>query len=509
MAMNRSHTAAPALNDPVPLLAKSRSHKRALGQFFTPPALADFIALFFVRPQRDWRVIDAGAGVGALTLALVQRIVHQRPKPASFHVTACEIDPAAIESLRETLSTCADLCRGHNISFTAEVQTEDFISRTTAMLEQGLFAPALKTFNAAIVNPPYAKLRTGSPAHRRLQAVGIDVTNLYSGFLALLSRLLEADGEMVAIVPRSFCNGPYFRAFRRDFISRMALSRLHVFASRTAAFASESVLQENIILRAERASIPPDTVEISTSHGDLTDSVRTHLLPWTEVVQPDDGQCFIRLPASDQEHASLVRLAGMGQTIASLGLGVSTGKVVDFRARAHLRAEASSTDHPLFYPCHFAAGALRWPKPGGKKPNGLDVPASRRDLLVPLGVYVVVRRFSSKEEKKRIVASLIDPARLPAATSWLGIENHLNYYHREGRSLPLLLAKGLCAYLNWSVVDSYFRHFNGHTQVNATDLRSLPYPSASVLARIGAAVGAELPDQAELDLLVGGFCLPK
>lgn len=486
--------------------AKLEPEKRELGQFFTPPQLATFIASFFTRPLSDWRVIDAGAGSGVLTLALLQKILAEEPRPVSFHVTAYEIDPAAIEQLRETLQTCAAMCAEHRVRFTSELRTEDFIEQTTASLEQGFFAPALKTFNAAIVNPPYRKLAVGSRAHRQLQEIGIDVSNLYSGFLALLSRVLEADAELVAIVPRSFCNGPYFRAFRRDFMRRMALRRLHVFESRTAAFANEAVLQENIILRAERSSTPPRTVEISSSRGDFTDSVRSQLLPWTEIVSPKDEQAFVRLPANEREHSARTQLAGLSGRLPDLGLTVSTGKVVDFRAREHLRPEPGNGSHPLLYPSHFESGLLCWPKIGGKKPNALHVPSTRADLLIPTGVYVVVRRFSSKEEKKRIVASLLDPARLPAGVEWIGIENHLNYFHVAGHGLPLSLARGLVAYLNWSVVDSYFRHFNGHTQVNATDVRSLPFPPAETLVAMGNKLADDFPAQPQLDALVESHC---
>lgn len=486
--------------------AKPESEKRELGQFFTPPQLAEFIASFFTRRLQEWRAIDAGAGSGALTFALVQHALRQDPRPRSFHVTAYEIDPDAIAQLRDTLQTCADLCTEAGVHFTSELLAHDFIAHTAASLEQGLFAPALKTFNAAIVNPPYRKLAVGTPAHIQLSRAGIDVSNLYSGFLALLSRVLEADAELVAIVPRSFCNGPYFRAFRRDFLARMALRRLHVFESRAAAFATEAVLQENIIFRAERTTTAPDTVEISSSRGDFTDSVRSRLLPWTEIVSPNDAEAFIRLPASDREHNAKNSLAHLTTRLADLGLKASTGKVVDFRAREHLRADAAPGDFPLLYPCHFEDGLLAWPKPGGKKSNGLSVTPDRTDLLIPNGHYVVVRRFSSKEERKRIVASLIDPARLPSSTAWLGLENHLNYFHAHGQSLPQALAKGLAAYLNWSVVDDYFRHFNGHTQVNATDLRSLPYPTAATLTTLGEALGDTFPAQPELDSLVASHC---
>lgn len=502
-----AHVRAKLANPPtVRAPAKLEAEKRELGQFFTPPPLATFIASFFTQTLSDWRVIDAGAGSGALTLALLRKVLDEKPRPVSFHVTTYEIDPAAIAQLRETLEICDALCTKHGVRFTAELRTEDFIEQTTASLEQGFFAPALKTFNAAIVNPPYRKLAVGSRAHQQLREIGIDVSNLYSGFLALLSRLLEADAELVAIVPRSFCNGPYFRAFRRDFMQRMSLRRLHVFESRTAAFSNEAVLQENIILRAERSSTPPRTVEISSSHGDFTDSVRSQLLPWAEIVSPKDEQAFVRLPANEREHSARAQLAGLNGRLPDLGLTVSTGKVVDFRARDHLRPEPGNGSHPLLYPSHFESGLLYWPKIGGKKPNALHVPASRTDLLIPTGVYVVVRRFSSKEEKKRIVASLLDPARLPAGVEWIGLENHLNYFHAAGHGLSLSLAKGLVAYLNWSVVDSYFRHFNGHTQVNATDLRSLPFPSAETLIAMGEKLADEFPAQPQLDALLESHC---
>jgi adenine-specific DNA-methyltransferase len=65
-----------------------------------------------------------------------------------------------------------------------------------------------------------------------------------------------------------------------------------------------------------------------------------------------------------------------------------------------------------------------------------------------------------------------------------------------------MVAKGLTAFLNSTLVDSYFRQFSGHTQVNATDLRSLRYPAWEKLVALGRRVGASFPAQDELDRLV-------
>ncbi|HKE95328.1 MAG TPA: hypothetical protein VKB34_13535, partial [Povalibacter sp.] len=124
------------------------------------------------------------------------------------------------------------------------------------------------------------------------------------------------------------------------------------------------------------------------------------------------------------------------------------------------------------------------------------------ELRVPAGIYVLTRRFTSKEERRRVVACIYDPARLPGSHATVGFENHLNYFHARGVGIPPALARGLAAYLNSTAIDRYFRQFSGHTQVNATDLRSLKYPTAQTLEEIGDAIGENIADQATVDATV-------
>ena len=140
-----------------------------------------------------------------------------------------------------------------------------------------------------------------------------------------------------------------------------------------------------------------------------------------------------------------------------------------------------------------------WPK-DSKKPNAIIHSDASADLLVPSGHYVLVKRFSAKEEQRRVVAGIINPEIIVSPV--FAFENHLNYYHRHGAGLPPLIARGLSAFLNSSFVDSYFRQFNGHTQVNATDLRSLRYPPVTRLEALGDRVGSVYPEQEQLDQFI-------
>lgn len=167
-------------------------------------------------------------------------------------------------------------------------------------------------------------------------------------------------------------------------------------------------------------------------------------------------------------------------TLADLGLTVSTGKVVEFRCRDYLMSRPKAVSAPMVYSANIVAARVVHPVRGSRKPQWFDVGPESSRLLVPAGSYVVVKRFSAKEEKRRIVAALWSGDQQPA------FDNKLNYIHQAGHGLDAGVAAGLVAWLNSRQVDAYFRVFSGHTQVNAGDLRQMRFPSTEQLQLIGA-----------------------
>ncbi|HWY74585.1 MAG TPA: Eco57I restriction-modification methylase domain-containing protein [Verrucomicrobiae bacterium] len=456
-------------------------------------------SLFDTHPA-EIRLLDAGAGEGALSAAFVKHVCKHKRRPKRITVTAYEIDADILPALDRTLQSCHAECARNGIEFSGTLQRRDFIEAAVSLVRSDLFGAPKTLFNAAILNPPYRKINSDSRTRRLLREAGVETSNLYTGFLALASRLLCDDGELVAICPRSFCNGPYFKPFREQLLDTMSLRRLHLFESRSAAFQRDDVLQENIIVHAIKSPERPRSVIISTSTGERGDEVVERVCPYDEVVSPRDPERFIHLVTGDLDVAARQKIAHFTTPLVKLGLEVSTGRVVDFRAKQFLADEPEDDTAPLIYPCHFNGGFVHWPKPGGRKPNAIRDTARTQELLIPGAIYVLVKRFTSKEERRRIVACIYDPHRVHAER--VGFENHLNYFHARRRGLSMDLAKGLAAFLNSTLVDIYFRQFNGHTQVNATDLRSLRYPTRAELESLGRRIGNAFPEQTELDMLV-------
>ena len=488
--------------------------RSVFGQYMTPAPIGRFMASLFSNLSSDLRVLDPGAGVGSLTAALIEKLCVGTSKPNSVFIMCYEIETLLIDYLRSTLEESEAQCAIAHIQASSQIHIEDFILSNLAGLQTTIFQGEQGNsgeFTHVIMNPPYKKINSGSEHRAVLRKAGIETSNLYTGFMFIAAKQLREGGEMVAIVPRSFCNGPYFKPFRSQFFSMMSLQHIHIFENRNSAFKGDEVLQENIIIHAVKGAKPSMVKITSSSNGDFhadqgspqytTEDMTQRDVDYTSVIKPSDPDQFIHIASNYLEQGIVDRMAHFTTTLTELDLNISTGPVVDFRLKEDLRAQPSNQTAPLLYAAHFKGQKLEWPK-AMKTPNAIEVTNnSRKWLWENKGHFVITKRFTSKEEPRRIVASIYSSS-LPGPI--IGFENHLNVFHRKKTGFSKMLAAGLSVYLNSSLVDRFFRQFNGHTQVNATDLRSLRYPDTEILERMGKLTyGASLSQQ-DIDNLIEG-----
>ena len=186
--------------------------KSNLGQFMTPAPVASFMASLFPPSSLDTcKLLDAGAGAGALTSAFLDR--WRRADGFSFRrveAETYEVDSAMRRKLDSRLALYVD-----QMDFEYRVFEKDFI-------EAAAFGSMVRVrFTHAIMNPPYKKINSTSNHRSPIAAGGDKTVNLYSAFVALALYLMKPGGQIVAIIPRSFCNGPYYRPFREFLLSRL------------------------------------------------------------------------------------------------------------------------------------------------------------------------------------------------------------------------------------------------------------------------------------------------
>ena len=176
-------------------------------------------------------------------------------------------------------------------------------------------------------------------------------------------------------------------------------------------------------------------------------------------MQEGDRRTVIHVPTTPGK--SIIELSkAVCYSLDEIGIPVSTGPVVDFRLRKRLRDNPESGTVPLLYACrHFTSGGTEWPELGRQKPNAICWNSETEKWLYPSGCYCVVRRFSSKEEKRR--SSRASWTRLHSETCRLSGLRIISMFSMRTNAAPNALADGLAAYLNTPAVDENFRRFNG------------------------------------------------
>ena len=165
----------------------SQQHKSEFGQFMTPSAVAGFMAsLFQPTTMQTARVLDAGAGIGSLSGAFLNRWASGGFNFQHVNVASYEIDANMREHLFRTLADYR-----HDLDIDSSVLSGDFIEEAVKLIQDGK-----RSFTHAILNPPYKKINSASRHRLLLRQVGIETVNLYSAFVALAIELMQPGGQI-------------------------------------------------------------------------------------------------------------------------------------------------------------------------------------------------------------------------------------------------------------------------------------------------------------------------
>ncbi len=472
----------------------SEARRHNAGQFFTPAIVARYMTNVAGILHNDARILDPGAGVGILACAICEAAIVY--KLAALSIVAYESDPILHALCSFTLDYTREQLHEHGIELSIELYHQDFIEAMAEEITQiSLWSSGLRPrqpFDLAILNPPYFKVNQTDTRARLVKDIAHGRTNMYTMFMSLAVSSLRVGGHFVSITPRSFASGAYFRRFRQQFFGAITPELIHVFESRRSAFEDANVLQENIILSGVRkglTSVSSPFVTISRSRG--VDDLAHPLVQQVQrrlIIDDKQKDPLFHLPTSDIDTHLLQAFRRWNNRLTTYGLEISTGPVVPFRAPDMLTSVESVRQGkavPLLWLQHVRRMDIQWPLEHFDKSQGVLQQASPK-LFVKNTTQIILRRFSAKEEPRRITAAVLPGGAF--GTDLIALENHLNYLYRPGGTLSYEEATGIAAFLNSTLVDRYFRITNGNTQINATELRKLPLPPWDQFTRIGQQV---------------------
>lgn len=443
-------------------------YKKEFGQYYTPGALAMFMASLCTKPSSDSvKLLDAGAGVGILSCALVHHLV--KLGVTDIEIDLYEVSPEPLNQLRDNLSALKRELSSLNVKLAFNIYNEDFVLSRPDKRQ--------KKYDICCVNPPYFKYKVNTSRYSNVTSdLFTGNPNIYASFLAIILNCLTQNGQLVAISPRSFTNGLYFKGFRQYILSNSSLSRIHLFNSRKDIFKGQSVLQESIIWKITKANQQSNiTVSSSISAKDLHLTTLNDY-PSEIIIDHATGEHFIRIP-KDKASAKVLDYANkLKSRFSDLGFFISTGKVVRHRVKDLLCSQKNKASVPLMKSHNVKPIVSSWDGLN-KKDESLLVTNEIQKYTFPPGIYILLKRFTTNEESRRIVAGIINAKN----QEHLAVDNQVNVIGTNDLAMDEEILQGLLIFLNSTFFDSYFRVISGNTQVNATEIRAMHFPSPSDL----------------------------
>lgn len=471
----------------------SKSYQKKNGQFFTPAPIAKFMGELVDVSNEKIRILDPGCGTAILTCGVIEKLILTNNNIIKIELVAYEIDPQLKPYAIVVLNYLRYWLSEKNVKFSFEFISDDFILRNASTF-QGvndlkLFKEEqVKKFDIIISNPPYFKLPKDDLRAKISNRVNSGQPNIYALFIVIASKLLNKNGQIIFIVPRSFTSGNYFTAFRNFLFHNIQLQQIHTFASRKETFKRDKVLQETVILKGQNISENGyGTIIISSSKGILDlNNFNIKKYDHTELIDLSSQEKILHIPTNYEEEQVIRIFKGWKNTLKDFGIRISTGPIVAFRAAEHITENNINTTSlfaPLFWLNNISKMRIEWPiyKPG--KGQYIKICQASKSLLIPNKNYVFLRRFSSKDDMSRLIAApyFINPSH----AEFIGVENKVNYIYRNQEGLDRNEVVGLAALLNSKLFDTYFRTFNGNVNVSATELRNMPMPPLETIKEIG------------------------
>lgn len=455
-----------------------KKERKKYGQFFTSIETARYMAGLFDIPENQdrIRILDAGAGSGILSCAMLERL-EEIELINEVELVCYETDQNILPLLQQNLKLTRQTS-SKNVNIT--IRDDNYITSQYLDFNHmigGDFNPP--KYDVVIGNPPYMKIPKDAPEAKAMPDICYGAPNMYFIFAAMGLFNLKNDGEMVYIIPRSWTSGAYFKRFRDYFLSEGKLYHIHLFGSRNKVFDKEDVLQETIIIKVKKTSEKPDIVTISSSNTNKDfDNCREIKVPYDLIVSGEEK--YVYLVTNEDEVEVLRKLNKYDKTLPDIGLRMKTGLTVDFRNRDILRDTEEEGTIPLFYSQHIKQGQVKFPIHKDHE----YILTDQKGLMQENKNYLFVKRFTAKEEPRRLQCGVY-LSRKFSQYKKISTQNKINFIDGVLTDMSECLVYGLYVLFNSTIYDEYYRILNGSTQVNSTEINNMPVPELETIQEMG------------------------
>ena len=464
---------------------KSKSENVRLGRLFTKKNTARLMAsMVKLDPEKTaYTILDPGAGTGILSTAVVEHICKNAPNCRQIFLTCYENDEDFLPMLEDNLERIRKKCRhDYDVRLFVTVYPENYLIDVKNHYTVTFFDTIEDKFDIIICNPPIDLIEKSSDEAKSVGCVTMLKVSSAFLFLTVASVHLEANGQLVIMLPTTVASASSLTAIRRDIASRLSIRNIHLFVGKQKNAKRAIPLKKSVIISYENSEEKSD-ISISTSTDDGSEAKLSKLppLPYGFVVDKNDGS--LTLPKNIEETKIVKYIGAFPETLSSLGMKMSTGLVIDSKCADILYDEEIPGTIPVIRPSSMIGGGIKIPMPRAKKqyimPTETAIFQRNKNMII-------IKRVPAKSDDRFINSAVYFAGQRPA-NQYISTHNKINFIDMKDSKEEMCarLVFGLYAILNSTIYDRYVSIVSKSKQINSKEMRDLPLPPRHIIENMG------------------------
>ena len=470
--------------------------RRSLGEFFTPPAIAEHLvdlADCYPLTLLVEKIVDPACGSGNLLAAVVGRTAQavQSGSLDPLHAISAlnsntfgfDVQPVAVLLTRLQLllaslpiwehSELSDKSVYETLSFPG-IQLRDPLSDPDDLWD--LFAG----FDVVVSNPPFLKVtKSRLPFVEKYEKVLYGHVNLYQLFLWWAIRATRPDGRLVFLIPQSIRSGQYSSRLRQEIADACDVVAVTSFVDRTGVFdcVEQPMMAIAVKKPATKSQKPDVTVRIS-ANGQTLGEIPALTIGQEQVVWTQDGVSAWCVSNERIDYEIQAKVFREHTTLGEMkDFRILNGGLVWNQHTERLKSTEDEDALPLISSASIGVHRFTFPPSDKRISRRLFVDATS-PLPGPVyeNICILLKRTTPKTMRgRRIVATMLLNDFVERYGGYFA-ENHVNVIvpqHDRTTSRHLL---GLCAWLNSRLANFAFGMINVSSHLSKFDLSLIPVP---------------------------------
>ena len=461
---------------------KSKSENVRLGRIFTKKDTARLMAsmLDIDEGKTAFTVLDPGAGTGILSAAVVEEICRRAPLCKQIFLSCYEVCEEFIPMLEDNLERIRKKCRhDYNVKLYVSIYNENYVVDAKNHYTVTFFDTVEDKYDIIICNPPTELIEKGSD--EALNAGGVTQLKISAAFLfaRMASRHLEEGGQLVITLPTTYASASQLTSLRREMAQKLAVNKIHLFVGKQKNESRAIPLKKNFIISYTKTD-KPETVSITTSTDTGKNVSAPSALAYSFVVDSETG--MLTLPKSAEETKIVTYISSFPETLASLGLKMSTGLVIDSKCEGLLFSEPIKSSVPVLRAATMNGGGVEFPQPIKRQYIAPVSPS----LIQKNKNMIIIKRIPAKSDERFVNSAIYMASQLPAY-KYISTHNKINFIDTKDKNeeMSARFAFGLFALLNSTIYDRFISIVSKSKQINSKEMKTLPLPPKNIIENIG------------------------